>query len=137
MYSPSSRFATCQVEHDHHVSRLRNVMELQWRPFWTESVQALLHEGKAIAVAELNSEISKDTSISCEEHLQRGEFAAAFGPFCGTEAMSKKCFDIMDGETEWLLGSVLQQCLQDPSQWNATWQACHCCAFWPLEFGRV
>eukprot|EP00435_Cladocopium_sp_Y103_P074855 s72_g51.t1 len=113
---------------DDHVPNNRNVMKLQWRPFWTESVQALLQEGKEIAVAEINRTNSKDfknLSISCEEHLKKGDFAAASGPFCGyTGAMSKKCFDIMDEETEWLLGSLLQHCLQDPAQWNATWQAC-------------
>eukprot|EP00435_Cladocopium_sp_Y103_P027917 s2923_g6.t3 len=110
---------------DYHMWTDRQAMKLQWRPFWTESVQALLDEGKEIALAEINSQDSKDTSVSCEEHLQRGEFAAAAGPFCGyTGAMSKKCFDRMDRETEWLLGSILRQCLQDPSQWSATWQAC-------------
>ena len=115
-------------------------MELQWRPFWTESVQALLHEGKEIAVAEINkSRDSRDSSVSCEEHLQKGDFAAASGPFCGYEgAVSKKCFEMMGAsnwQAYWLCTTAMPS--RSFSMGCHMGGVSHSCAFWPLQFGRV
>ncbi|CAK9040786.1 unnamed protein product [Durusdinium trenchii] len=101
----------------------------QWRPFWSQSIRDLLHEGfevvrnsKALDAQSRSSNVKE----TCEELLEQEKYVEAFSPWCQYELPeSQRCFDIMDrGTSIWLLGSMLRDCIKDPTAWSQTWQAC-------------
>ncbi|CAE7896934.1 unnamed protein product [Symbiodinium microadriaticum] len=99
-------------------------------PFWQQALEGLVEEGAEIAKQDAMGTgpvATSATNASCEEHLRKGNYVAAFSKGCAfVENTTKYCFDTMDRgtSTQWLLGSMLRDCLEEPKKWRQTWQAC-------------
>eukprot|EP00439_Symbiodinium_sp_Y106_P019715 s7560_g2.t1 len=86
--------------------------------FWHRALQGLVEEGAEIAAQDVLGTGPLVTSTT-----NASNFVAAFSKSCAfVENATKYCFDTMDfgTSTQWLLGSMLRDCLEQPKKWRQT-----------------